>query len=498
MPATTVKTRGAINVTAYGAKGDGTTDDTNPIRAAAAAAASKGVPLYFPAPPAWYRTTNIVTVTNGVPLIYGDGPASLIRCEHADGITLEIDNCLDITVRDLALSCNLTERVATSQGLRVDACQRVLVTAVHVYDTTGNVTAGINVSNGSRVTVTGCHITDTYADGIRFVAASDVAAIGNTIDGAADDCISFVNYGTGSNQPEDPTQFRCRAVGNTCTNSTGGAGIAVHGASQVIVTGNNIDGTTSNGVVVDGEGTYDVRTPARVVVSNNVIVDAGSLAQSGSYHGVYVNALANPDPATDTIISGNVIVNPRNSGVLATAERVSITGNRVDLGSSAAVAIVAGSTSTGTTPPDDLVVSGNVVQNLSAGGIVVTCPTGTAANRVAVTGNIVVEPAGASIDGINVTRGNGVVVSGNIVEDQGSNARAAVFLSGCANVELGRNSLVGNTTVTLSSCTVVRRDEYVVSSTPADTTTYRAGQVAVDTTNNRFAIFNGSSWQVVA
>lgn len=58
----------AVNVLDYGAKGDGTTDDTSAIQAAAAAATTNKRALYAPA--GTYRMTTGVTVTHG---LIGDG-----------------------------------------------------------------------------------------------------------------------------------------------------------------------------------------------------------------------------------------------------------------------------------------------------------------------------------------------------------------------------------------------------------------------------------------
>lgn len=487
------------NVLDFGVRGDGVTDDTAALQAVFTHAATDGVPVYIPAAPVHYRTTARLTVTDGVPMIYGDGPASLIRTEHADGTPLRLSSVSRCVVRGIALTCSLTQRNQASYGLHGLSCTDVLVDNVWVQ---GGVSAGILFQSSTRIVVRGCNVQDTYADGIHFTNGAsdqgcvDCIVVGNTVAGTADDGIAFVNYGTGENQPEAPNQFRCRAIGNTVSSSSAN-GIAVHGGAECAIEGNSVFSTKGHGIIVDGEGVYEVRSPSRCIVANNTVRDAGALADSGSYHGIHVRALANPDHETDVVVTGNVVQNPRNIGVYWLAEKVTVSGNVVDMGSSVSVALQGGTTTAGTTPPEDSVVTGNRVYGLSASGVVVTCPTGTEANRVTVTGNTVVEPAGASHDGISVTRGNGVTIADNTIEDQGANARAAVLLSSCANVELGANNLLGNTTVTLSSCTGVRRAEFVVTATPTTTTTYRAGQVAVDTTNDRLCLFDGTGWRTV-
>lgn len=74
---------------AFGAKGDGTTDDQSAITAAIAAANAVGGGIVF-FPPGTYRITTSINVTFGVSLL-GSGPeASIITMDSASNSTLEI------------------------------------------------------------------------------------------------------------------------------------------------------------------------------------------------------------------------------------------------------------------------------------------------------------------------------------------------------------------------------------------------------------------------
>ena len=92
--------RAVEDVTLYGAKGDGTTDDTKPVLAAVAAAKASGRPLYFPKGASGvYRITRAIP-TEGFTRVFGEG-ATIIR---APGPVLSVAE-REVTVEGLVLAC---------------------------------------------------------------------------------------------------------------------------------------------------------------------------------------------------------------------------------------------------------------------------------------------------------------------------------------------------------------------------------------------------------
>lgn len=88
------------DVTLYGARGDGTTDDTRPVLAAVAAAKASGRPLYFPKGASGvYRITRAIP-TEGFTRVFGEG-ATIIR---APGPVLTVAE-REVTVEGLVLAC---------------------------------------------------------------------------------------------------------------------------------------------------------------------------------------------------------------------------------------------------------------------------------------------------------------------------------------------------------------------------------------------------------
>ncbi len=92
--------RAVEDVTLYGAKGDGTADDTKAVLAAAAAAKASGRPLYFPKGASGvYRITRAIP-TDGFTRVFGEG-ATIIR---APGPVLSVAE-REVTVEGLVLAC---------------------------------------------------------------------------------------------------------------------------------------------------------------------------------------------------------------------------------------------------------------------------------------------------------------------------------------------------------------------------------------------------------
>lgn len=110
---------GVINVKYYGAKGDGTTDDTSSVTTALAAALSATKSLYFPT--GTYLLTTLVVTTNVGIKIFGDGMgATVLDFQPASGIGLNI-KYVDgtggvklVTISDLSIKDGRTTSLAST------------------------------------------------------------------------------------------------------------------------------------------------------------------------------------------------------------------------------------------------------------------------------------------------------------------------------------------------------------------------------------------------
>jgi len=149
----------------YGAKGDGTTDDT----AAFQTAFNRGGILYVPAATS-YKITSTLTFPTTVPLIViGAGIGNtLLQCTHNNGT-----DCVSISgaanniyheIRDMQIDC-LSTNLAAGNGLNINgAANGIPVTVRHVYVSNCRTTAkaGVNLTSSFNALFDSLVVTDSY------------------------------------------------------------------------------------------------------------------------------------------------------------------------------------------------------------------------------------------------------------------------------------------------------------------------------------------------
>lgn len=114
------------NVKAYGAKGDGVTDDTASIQAANATATVAKTPLFFPS-----GTYKVSALTLTAPIIYGAGwGVTVIKGNSASGdvITLSGDHTV---LTDMKVTSSVAAASRTGSGVKVTGGVQILVSRVH-------------------------------------------------------------------------------------------------------------------------------------------------------------------------------------------------------------------------------------------------------------------------------------------------------------------------------------------------------------------------------
>lgn len=156
-----------INVKAYGATGDGVTDDTTAIRAAVAAA-SVGAVVYFPE--GTYLISDDILPAAAITL-QGAGPSSVIKMKDGSfrnfssvisaltySSMLLFGNINDVVVRDLAIDGNRANNATDGTGanngygnaLTFHNCDRVWLQNLYIHDTCRD---GISYRLGSYLLV---------------------------------------------------------------------------------------------------------------------------------------------------------------------------------------------------------------------------------------------------------------------------------------------------------------------------------------------------------
>jgi|GEM_PF-1183903 len=230
-----------FNVKAYGALGDGSTDDAAAINAATtAASASKGV-VFFP--PGTYIVSvsgsgslrHAIAVSAGVTLRGASAEASIIKIQAGVGDYMAViagaaigTDLSGLTVEDLTINQNNTNNAATVGG----------VAAM----TSTNCRMAVLAYVGSRMTVRRCRFTDI--DSINIVVFNTIGGTDFVIENNL-----FDNIGTSVALHDHSSIYtsgdRQRVANNIFKGVAGGLGattaIETHGSQQV-VTGNNIVG----------------------------------------------------------------------------------------------------------------------------------------------------------------------------------------------------------------------------------------------------------------
>lgn len=162
----------AYNVTAYGAKGDGSTNDTSAIQATidAAYGAGGGV-VYLPA--GTYIVNPGIQVKSNV-TFRGSGGGTILKLvasSTTDDNILKSESYDNVTIEELVVDGNRTNQggtpgsyTHTQYGIYIAGSGKVTVRNVGVKSTTG---VGIHIYNASATTVENCYSTDNNYHGFE-------------------------------------------------------------------------------------------------------------------------------------------------------------------------------------------------------------------------------------------------------------------------------------------------------------------------------------------
>lgn len=335
-----------FDVTHYGAKGDGVTDDLAAINAAitACAAAPKGGEVYLPA--GTYKilqagAVGAIRPKSNVTLVGAGMGRTSIFCDDVNGggggtdcLGNNINNgptydpLVNFHVRDLTIRGMAdTKPTTAAQLVRIKGDDLSFERVEFTYSRN----MGCVITQSNRVLVRGCKVFRTLADGIYVSDSSAVLIQGNEITQANDDAISA--------HTNDTTAAPVRSgVIITDNHITESQGVAVLGVKAVTISGNVMRRIMNMGVRVRSPGT-DVQgqTPQFALrVTDNTIEDVFQRSEPHPRNAgkIYIlvsggirrtgGAAAPPgevDPATGTAVSlyglnnsGSLYVNETGAG----------------------------------------------------------------------------------------------------------------------------------------------------------------------------------------
>ena len=280
-----------FNVKDYGAVGDNSTNDTTAIAAAIAAAKTAKGAVYFPA--GIYKTSAISITSAAGLTLYGDGMGvSVIKTITASQV-LHIYTSTNVNIYHLTFDGNCTARTAGQQAVTINASQCSFCDNEILHS--GEFAAFFGGDSAvTDLIISRNLIRDCYADGINLANVTRAIVSNNMIVNVDDDCIAAGYHGTAS---------YISILGNYCKSrndlgTSTGRGIAILGASDVLVYGNFIETIKQYGVLLDWNGS--LQRPTRVQVTANTIKNCPLI--SG-------NAVT-LQRTTDCIFSDNVILDP--------------------------------------------------------------------------------------------------------------------------------------------------------------------------------------------
>ncbi len=326
----------------YGAKGDGTTDDTAAIQAALDAAAVAGGVVWFPA--GSYLISDTL-VYGAATTLRGVRGASVITNDtgRSDYIML-IPNAAaavtDVAIEDLTFNqrSDVFGFTASDQcvsinevsGITIRNCTfRNVVTMAVWCDTK---TADTTTRN---VRIEGCWIENSLGGGVSlFGDVQDVVITRNRIEHCRDDAIALQDLATGE-RPMNAVISHNTLLNNDRRNVTGSTphAVLIYGCENVTVSDNLIDGTVASAISVQ----YGTSHSNHAIVANNIVRNAGVTVDDVTGvpgHGIMTLTSDNMQ------IIDNIVAGSRQWGLVAdTIDWLTVAHNRLDGNTSGSVSI---------------------------------------------------------------------------------------------------------------------------------------------------------------
>lgn len=292
-----------VNVKDYGAKGDGSTNDTAAINSAIAALTNYSS-LYFPGSRYLYTPGSLSTISGLTGItIFGDGWSSILysTTTGAAGGTLEIAaNCSKVTIRDMGFIGSATVR---GSGIHIRfLASHGKITNCYFYKSSdfGVLVSGANdgTALSSDVEVTNCTFDSTLGDGVHYGATTDGLIASNIFLNTGDDSIGIVSDDGGTHVPA-----RITAIGNVIQ-TPGSRGVAViDGPNDILVSGNHIFNSVGASIEVNRAASTSAYASRVGIKGNKVYNSTTTLGPLGAILVAFVNT---------TEISGNLVQDTTN------------------------------------------------------------------------------------------------------------------------------------------------------------------------------------------
>ena len=364
----------AFSVSTYGAKGDGHTDDTNRIQAAANAAAAKGV-LYFP--PGTYIAEGIVLPANTTIMA---APGAAIKGKNG-GTANILQLAGGCRVYGLEIDGNKANRTA-GYPIVTSAVSDVIVRDCYIHDSP---TRGIELDTTTKYLISGCRIEGCATQAIMC----NVSSGGRVHQNAIDSCGQGIEVWGGA-APGAVGVTSVDVVGNSVSNTTG-AGIWTSCGERIVFANNIL--VTIGDVAVDFEGSIHCAATGNIIRdatngaitaffgSSHIAISGNQIYQSGTQDGIYCHSTT-------------------------TSSFLNITGNEIHTNSGMPIR------TDSTALVDSNISQNTILQDGNAQAILIL----DGAGRCSIVGNRITQPGGASgLKGIAIQGPSDCLISNNYV-----------------------------------------------------------------------------------
>jgi hypothetical protein len=295
----------SLNLLAFGAVANGTTDNQSAFDRAIAAARSQRKKLYIPA--GKYAKSNVLNIDSVE--VYGDGDASEIISTNPMRSAIFLKGS-GSTLRSLSHTTSTTgiQRQSSAEQASIVVW---MTPAFSIDDVTvnGGASIGMLMYGSSNGIVRKCRVYNTLADSYHMTYGSkNIGILNNVARNCGDDGVAVVSYGSNPTMCSDIS-----IIGNDVGHNYWGRGIAVSGGRNITIQGNTIAKTNAAGILISSEGTpWNTYEVDGVVCKNNNVLDCVTSATIG-HPAVLVHGRSGYFVRNVTFESV-VVSNPRNDG----------------------------------------------------------------------------------------------------------------------------------------------------------------------------------------
>lgn len=295
--------RTAVPVEAYGAVGDGRTDDTAALQRALDAA-GPGTTLVLGAGRTYAHGDVLRVRRPGTRLT---GPGRLLATDEArSSVWVEADDV--VLDGGLTLSTAATTRrweAWEQMGLRVAGGTGLVVRDVTVE---GSAAAGVYVGGAANFLLERVTVRGSRADGIHLTAgARDGRVVSPTVVDSGDDGVAVVSYASDGAPCSNITIESPRVLGTTW-----GRGVSVVGGTDITYTDVQVERSSAAAVYLASEGApWFTTAPVRVRVLGGTLTGANQDPRVD--HGALVVLAGGAQAPQDVLVRGLTITDTRSS-----------------------------------------------------------------------------------------------------------------------------------------------------------------------------------------